>query len=134
MPDCSLADGGTIRDLKHGKAPVMEYAALCEKIEEKITECQEKYEKDRKDPYWSHTRSSELERMEAFYESIQKEGLSAVQLPDLKERLAELEREKKREEEYPTFDCYGEHYHYLVLEGQCDAYRSMIKLLEESEK
>lgn len=109
----------------------MEYTVLCKKIEEKIAECRGKYEKDRKDPYWSHTRSSELNRMEVFYESIQKEGLSAVQLPDLRERLAELEKEKEREEECPTFDWYGDHYHYLVLEGQCDAYRSMIELLED---
>lgn len=109
----------------------MEYAVLCEKIEEKIAECREKYEKDRNDSFMSHVRSSELNRMEAFYENIQKEGLSAVRLPDLRERLAELEREKKREEEYPTFDWYGDHYHYLVLEGQCDAYRSMIELLED---
>lgn len=111
----------------------MEYTELCGKIEEKIAECREKYERDREDPFWSHTRSSELNRMETFYESIRKGGLSALRLSDLKERLAELEKEKKREEEYPSFDWYGEHYHYLVLEGQCDAYRSMIELLEENE-
>lgn len=111
----------------------MEYTELCGKIEEKIAECREKYAKDRENPFWSHVRNSELERMEAFYERIQKEGLSTLRLSDLKERLAELEKEKKREEEYPSFDWYGEHYHYLVLEGQCDAYRSMIELLEENE-
>lgn len=112
----------------------MEYAELCRRIEEKIAECREKYEKDRENPFWSHVRNSELERMEAFYESVRKEGLSAMRLSDLKARLAELEKEKDREDAAPSFSWYGDHYHYLVLEGLCDAYRSMIELLEENEK
>lgn len=113
---------------------MMEYTKLCEKIEKRIAICREKYEKDRKDPFMSHIRNSELETLETLYDRIQKEGVSAALQADLKDRLARQEEAKDREEAAPSFSWYGEHYHYLVLDGECNAYRSMIELLEESEK
>ena len=110
----------------------MEYKGLCRKIEEKMAECREKCVEDKDDPFWSHVRHSELETLEIFYDRIQKEGLPALWQTDLKERLAELEKEKKKEEESPSFDWYDEHYHYKVLEGQCAAYKAVLELLEKN--
>lgn len=112
----------------------MEYAELYRKIEKKIEECRERYEKDRKDPYLSHVRNSELETLESLYERIRREKPSAALEADLKKRLSELEKEKEREDAAPSFSWYGDHYHYLVLEGACDAYRCIIELLEEEKE
>ena len=109
----------------------MEDTGLCGKIEEKMAECRGKCVRDRDDPFLSIVWHSELEMLEAFYDRIRKEGLPAVQQADLRERLAELEKEKKKEEEHPSFDWYDEHYHYKVLEGQCAAYKVVLELLEK---
>ena len=109
----------------------MEYAGLHRKMEEKIADCRERYERDRTDSLLSHVRSSELEALEALYGRIREEGLSEELWTYLRSRLAELEEAKKREEAIPSFSWYGDHYHYLVLEGQCDACRSVIELLRE---
>ena len=112
----------------------MEYTGLCGKIEEKIAECREKYERDREDPYRSHVWNSELETLENLYERIRKEGLSPALSANLEVRLAELEEDKEREEAAPSFSWYGDHYNYLVLEGVCSAYRDVTELLKENEK
>ena len=112
----------------------MEYSKLYEKIEEKIAACEEKYGKKRKVVYDSTVCANELETWRFLLERV-KEGEGkedAVSLwTYLRERLDELEKEKEREEYCPSFSWYGEHYYYLVFEGQCDAYRGMIELLEE---
>lgn len=110
----------------------MDRSTLYRKIEEKIAECGEKYEKDKDDSYLSHIRNSELETLEALYGRIRREEPSATMKADLKNRLCELEKAKKREDESPSFSWYSEHYHYLVLDGQCDAYRTVINILEET--
>lgn len=109
----------------------MEYAGLYRKMEEKMADCRARYEKDKTDSFLSHVRGSELETLEALYGRIREEGLSRELWTYLKSRLAELEEAKKREEASPSFSWYGDHYHYLVLEGQCDACRSVIELLQE---
>lgn len=109
----------------------MEHAKLHERIEGKIAECRERYEKDKHDSFNSHVRASERDTLEVLYDRIRKDGPSAALQEDLRKRLCELEKEKEREEHCPSFSWYGEHYHYLVLEGACDAYRGMIGLLEE---
>lgn len=109
----------------------MEYAGLHRKMEEKIADCRERYERDRTDSLLSHVRSSELEALEALYGRIREEGLSEELWTYLRSRLAELEEAKKREEAIPSFSWYGDHYHYLVLEGQCYAYRGVMELLRE---
>lgn len=108
----------------------MEYEGLYKKIEEKIAECREKYKRDENDSYLSHVRNSELETLEALYDRIRKEELSETLEADLKKRLCELEKAKEQEDMAPSFSWYGEHYHYLVLDGQCDAYKCMIRLLQ----
>lgn len=109
----------------------MEYAELYKRIEEKIVQCRERYEKDKDDSYLSHTLNSELETLEEIYEYIRKEKPSPALEDKLKKRLCELEEAKEREDYAPSFSWYGEHYHYLVLKGACDAYQCIIGLLEE---
>ena len=111
----------------------MENMELYERIEEKIEECRERYEKDKQDSFYSHVRHSELETLETLYERVREEGASAALHAELRKRLGELEEEKGREEHGPSFSWYGEHYHYLVLEGAYDAYRGMIGLLGGNE-
>ena len=111
---------------------MVSYAGLYRKMEEKIAECREKYEKVRENPYQSHVVNSELETLEALYERTREEGPTVKFEADLKNRLNRLEEEKEREDAAPSFSWYGEHYHYLVLEGKCDAYQCMIGLLQEN--
>lgn len=112
----------------------MEYIELCGKIEEKIADCREKCQRDREDPFLSHVSNSELETLEALYNRIREEGLSEELPADLKSRLAELEQEKEREDMAPSFSWYGDHYCYLVLKGECDAYQGVIDILEEEKQ
>lgn len=111
----------------------MEYLELYKIIEEKIAACEKKYEKVKNVAYDSTVCANELETWRSLLERV-KEGEGkedAVSLwTDLRARLDELEKEKEREEYCPSFSWYGEHYYYLVFEGQCDAYRGMIELLE----
>lgn len=109
----------------------MKYEGLYKKIEERIAECAERYEKDKGDPYRSHVIAAEKETLEALYERVRKEEPSAALKAALKNRLCELEEAKDREDAAPSFSWYGEHYHYLVLDGGCNAYRCMIELLQE---
>lgn len=112
----------------------MENMELYERIEEKIEECRERYEKEKQDSFYSHVRHSELETLETLYDRVREEGASAALQAELRKRLGELEEEKEHEEHCPSFSWYGEHYHYLVLAGACDAYRGMIELLEKKER
>ncbi len=108
-----------------------EHTGLYGKMEEKIAKCRERYEKDKNDPFNSHVVHSELETLEALYSRLREEGSSAALSADLKKRLVKLEEEKEREEAAPSFSWYGDHYHYLILEGKCDAYREVIGLLDK---
>lgn len=114
----------------------MEYSELAEKMEERIAACEKKYEKMRQDAFLSTVYSSELETWRFLLEHLENDGGqkdAATLQADLKKRLCELEEEKEREEHCPSFSWYGDHYHYLVLEGQCDAYRGMVELLKGME-
>lgn len=114
----------------------MEYLKLYGKIEEKIAAYEKKYEKVKNVVYDSTVCANELETWQFLLERV-KEGEGkedAVSLRTyLRERLDELEKEKEREEYCPSFSWYGEHYYYLVFEGQCNAYRGLLELLEEME-
>lgn len=114
----------------------MEKSEFSKKIQDKIAACEKKYDKARKDAYLSTVYSSELETWRFFLERLENDSGqedAAVLQSDLKKRLCELEAEKEREEHCPSFSWYGEHYNYLVLEGQCDAYRGMLEFLENME-
>lgn len=112
----------------------MEKSEFSKKIQDKIAACEEKYEKARQDSFFSTVYSSELETWRFFLERLENDSgqkdAAALQ-SDLKKRLCELEAEKEREDHCPSFSWYGDHYNYLVLEGQCDAYRGMLELLEK---
>lgn len=103
---------------------------LYRKIEEKIAVCEENCEKDRGDAFLSTIRNSELETLRTLCERLKGEKSKERLRTELSGWLLELEKAKKREEEYPSFDWYDEHYHYKVLEGQCAAYRDVLELLE----
>lgn len=104
---------------------------LYAKVEEKIAACEEKYEKAKQDVYFSTVYHNELETWRSLLKGLKDEEQADVVMlqTKLRERLCELEAAKEREEHCPSFSWYGEHYHYLVLEGACDAYRGMIGLL-----
>lgn len=112
----------------------MEKSELSEKIEEKITACGKKYDEARQDAFFSTVYGSELETWRFFLECLEndraQEDAAALQ-SDLKKRFCELEAEKEREDHCPSFSWYGDHYNYLVLEGQCDAYRGMLEILDK---
>lgn len=104
---------------------------LYDKIEEKISLCEKRYEEDKNDSFLSTIRHSEWKTMEILYERVKDAEQPENLLPELEEKLAELEIEKEKEDRYPSFDWYDEHYHYKVLDGQCDAYKYMIKLITD---
>lgn len=108
----------------------MDSSILYQKIEEKIAICEKNCEKDRDDSFWSTVRNSERETLCALYERLKKSESEEKALAEFKRKLPVLEKAKEDEVDHPTFYWYDEHHHYKVLEGQCDAYRTVIKLLE----
>ena len=109
----------------------MDYLKLLEKIEEKIALCEKRYEEDKNDAFLSTIKHSEWKTVESLYEQVKNAEQPENLLPEWKEKLAELEVEKEEEDRHPSFDWYDEHYHYKVLDGQCDAYKGMIKLMTD---
>lgn len=111
----------------------MDKQGLYQKMEEKIALCGQQYEAVREDAFLSTTKRSELETFRWLYDCL-KDGETVREMLDrLRQQLPEVEELKEREAVIPSFDWYNEHYHYEVLEGQCESYRSMIELLEEAE-
>ncbi len=105
---------------------------LNREIEEKIALCEQRYEENKEDSFLSVILDSELRKLQTLYGRIRNEMPADQEkmLAELKAEFAELEKDREREEHSPTFDWYDEHYHYKVLDGQCDAYRSVIGILE----
>ena len=109
----------------------MKKTELFMKIEDEIAQSQLRYEADENDSYIGTVRRAELESLQYLYSRL-KDGEEAEEfLAWLRAKLPELEERRERELESPSFDWYDDHYHYKVLDGQCDAYRIMIKLLEQ---
>lgn len=109
----------------------MERSELFAKIEIEISQSQLRYEADRDNAHLSTIRVKELETLQNLYDRLKSGEEAEALLNKLKEDLPELEEMKEQEFLHPSFDWYDEHYHYKVLDGRCDAYRIMIKLLEQ---
>ena len=100
-------------------------------LELEIKRCQSRYDAERDHPYLSNVYGSELEQLNEFYEKLQGGESPKVLLTSLKQLLPELKEYREQELEHSSFDWYGEHYHYERLEGVCDAFETMIRLLEQ---
>lgn len=107
----------------------MKKQELFAKLEEQIVLCEAEYQRYKDDTFYSYIYAEKLKTLQYFMECLQKEEDLGSFKARLEERLPELEAAKKEEDEHPTFNWYDEHYHYKVLEGTCDAYRCMLKLL-----
>lgn len=101
----------------------------CLKLE--IKQCQKRYDADREHPYLSNVYGSELEQLKEFYGKLRGGESPKTLLTSLKQLLPELKAYREQEAENPSFDWYGEHYHYERLDGVCDAFETMIRLLEQ---
>lgn len=113
---------------------MVEKAELLYKIEEAIAQSRMRYEKDSDDSYLSIVRAEELETLQRFYGRLKSGEGAENLLAELRRGLPELEAEREKEAERPSFDWYDEHYHYKLLDGQCGAYRIMMELLEGGEQ
>ena len=107
----------------------MEQTALLTKIKEQIVQCEAEFEQYQDDTFLSYVLAEKRRTLQHFWECLQTETDLESFKARLEEKLPQLEAAKKEEEEHPTFDWYDEHYHYKVLEGICDAYRCVLKLL-----
>ena len=103
---------------------------MCGEMKKMIALCEEEYEKAKGDAYRSITRANKLETLQTLYERFKEGGSKEEMREELSRRLTELEEMRDHEEEYPSFSWYGDHYHYMVLAGACDAYQSAIELLK----
>ena len=109
----------------------MEKARLYAKIEDEIARSRARYEKNQADSNISTSCAKELETLRYLYERLKGGESPEGLLADLRRKLPEMKSLMDREAEFPSFDWYDEHYHYKVLDGQCDAYEWMIALLEQ---
>ena len=108
----------------------MEHAELCAALAEALTRCRARYEAAREDAHLSHVYAAEIETLEALAGRAAN-GVSAAELAaQAHKKLPELEQAMHEEYEHPTFDWYNEHYHYLRLEGQRDAWLTVQTLLK----
>lgn len=104
---------------------------LCVRLDREIADCRQKYEENRQDAYLSVFYRAKLEQLEEFRANVQNGEPTESLLERAKKRLPELKAKRAEELEHPTFDWYGEHYHYEVLDGACAAYETLINLLEQ---
>lgn len=108
----------------------MEHAELCAALAGALARSKARYEEARHDPFDSHVYAAEAEALEELCQSL-RDGLSAEALAARQQTmLPELEQAMAEELEHPTFDWYGEHYHYLRLKGRLAAWRAVRELLE----
>ena len=107
---------------------------LYQRMEEKIALCEQQYETVRENAFLSTSRHSELETLRELYDRLRHTETAQGMLDRLKQLLPEAEEMREREAVTPSFDWYNEHYYYEVFDGQCEAYRSVIELLEEAEE
>lgn len=98
-------------------------------LEEQIALCEAEYQRRAGDAFLSTILAEKLATLRHFLEGLQ-EGRQ-LEVPRLEEELSQMEAERDGEAEHPSFDWYDEHYVYKVLEGRCDGYRCMLKLLRE---
>ncbi len=110
----------------------MEHAELCAALAEALAQSRARYEEVRHDPFDSHVCAAEIETLEELCQRLQ-DGMSVAEFAaQAQEQVPALEAAMQEEYEHPTFDWYGEHYHYLRLEGRCDAWKTAQKLLEQN--
>ncbi len=97
---------------------------------EMIATCKAEFEEKKTDPFCGTVYEARLDMLQY----LQKRVLSGAQpeelLVELRARLAELEEAKEGEEISYTFDWYDDHYYYKIYDGQCEACRMVIDLLE----
>lgn len=109
----------------------MEQTELCAALEGALAGSKARYEAAKDDAYLSYVYVSESETLADLLRKI-RDGLSADGLAEqAREMIPNVEQAMEEEDAHPTFDWDNEHYRYLLLEGQRDAWRTVQKLLEE---
>ena len=88
-------------------------AVLLARLREQIALCEAEYQRHINDSFLSHVLSSKRE-------------LGAR----LTEELPRLLADREDEAQHPSFDWYDEHYLYKILDGKCEAYQCMLRLLD----
>ena len=74
--------------------------------------------------------SSKRETLRSFQRCLL-EGQRAQELgARLTEELPRLLADREDEAQHPSFDWYDEHYLYKILDGKCEAYQCMLRLLD----
>ena len=108
---------------------MIEHAALCAALDGALTEGKARYEVAQQDVYLSYICAAEVKTLTYLRQSLE-DGMTVQELAaKLRERIPELEQAMREEDEHPTFDWDNEHYHYLCLEGQRDAWRTVQRIL-----
>lgn len=111
----------------------MEHAELCAALAEALAQSRARYEEVRHDAFDSHVRAAEAETLEELCQSL-RDGMGAEALAaQAQKTVPELEEAMQEELEHPTFDWYGEHYHYLRLKGRYAAWKTVHGLLNHGE-
>ena len=108
---------------------MIEHAKLCRALDGALVESSARYEAAQRDAYLSYVYAAETETLTDVRRSLE-DGMSVEELAaKLRERIPALEQAMREEDEHPTFNWYNEHYHYLRLEGQRDAWRAVQRIL-----
>ena len=104
---------------------------ILEGLDMQIWQCKQRYEANRENAFLSNVYGSELEQLCTFRDRLQAGESVEALLAAVKQRFPELKAQRAQEEAYPSFDWYGEHYQFEVLDGMCSAYETMLRILEQ---
>lgn len=105
---------------------------ILELMEQEIERCQALFDENIEDSFYSYIYSSRLKDTRELTEKLRQGETPAELIEFLHAALPRAEQALQEEEEHPRFDWYDEHYYAKLIMGQIDAYKAVLKILENA--